>query len=131
MSKSVTAAELQSQSLGSVEESRNEDLEDRDSEEIRFRDPRLRDEAKKTKTRPLSASSNGSIGGPNEDVQEDNPFVKAISSQRKDFKYVTNLRKEVIHIVEPFRQKVLLFDERLLSLEKNQAEIVEHIKDEE
>ena len=79
----------------------------------------------------MSASSNGSIGGPNEDVQEDNPFVKAISSQRKDFKYVTNLRKEVIHIVEPFRQKVLLFDERLLSLEKNQAEIVEHIKDEE
>ena len=58
-----------------------------------------------------------------------NPFVKAISTQRKDFSYVTQLRKEVIHIVEPFRHKVLGFDSRLMFLEKSLIQLQETIRD--
>ena len=39
-------------------------------------------------------------------------MIKAIGTQRKDFEYVTNLRREVIEIVEPFRSKVLNVDRR-------------------
>ena len=37
--------------------------------------------------------------------------------QRKDFKYVTQLRKEVINVVEPFRAQVLEFEDRIKLLE--------------
>ena len=65
-------------------------------------------------TRPLSASSTGSLPP----CSEWNPFVKAQGQQRKDFSYVTNLRKEVIQIVEPYRTRVLTFDNRIQKLEK-------------
>ena len=50
-------------SLGSVEESLNEEHENESQEEekIVFKDPRLVDEARKSKTRPLSASSTESV----------------------------------------------------------------------
>lgn len=57
--------------------------------------------------------------------------MKAISSNRKDFKYVTALRKEVIQIVEPFRAKVLTFEDRIKGLEKWVVVNGEHQKDEE
>ena len=63
----------------------------------------LEAEINERKTRPLSASSDGSVADPYGGSRKHNPFIKAISSQRKDFSYVTQLRKEVIHIVEPFR----------------------------
>ena len=44
---------------------------------------------------------------------------------------MTNLRKEVINIIEPFRQKVLGFDDRLILLEKTTLEMDEHMRDEE
>lgn len=78
-------------------------------------------------TKDLSDSSDGELATD----RDFNPFIKAISTQRKDFSYTTQIRKEVIHIVDPFRVKVLNFDERLNKLEKNMTEIVEHIKDEE
>ena len=67
-------------------------------------DAAIKEEIKERKTVPLSPSSSGSVlAGERPPEREFNPFVKAISSQRKDFSYVTQLRKEVIHIVEPFR----------------------------
>ena len=42
---------------------------------------------------------------------------------------MTQLRKEVIHIVEPFRQKVLSFDSRLLFLEKSYVQLDSKQKD--
>ena len=71
-------------------------------------------EIKNTHTRPLSASSTGSLPP----CSEFNPFVKAAAGTRKDFNYVTNLRKEVIQIVEPYRARVLTFDDRIQKLEK-------------
>jgi len=38
--------------------------------------------------------------------------MKAIGSQRKDFSYVTNLRREVIQIIEPYRTRVLNAEKR-------------------
>jgi hypothetical protein len=74
-----------------------------------------KEEVAHTATEMLSPSSNGSVGP--EDRRENNPFVKAIGSQRKDFGYVTNLRREVIEIIEPFRDKVLGYDDRFNVLE--------------
>ena len=67
-------------------------------------------EVSAAKHRKLSPSSNGSIGTPRH--KRPNPLIKAIGTQRKDFEYVTNLRREVIEIVEPFRSKVLNVDRR-------------------
>lgn len=74
-------------------------------------------EAKKYKTKqPMSPSSNGSIlDGP---YRQYNPFVKSMSSQRKDFDWVSNMRKEVIQIVEPYRARVLTYEERIKNLEQ-------------
>ena len=73
----------------------------------------------KTQGRPMSSSSDGSITAdmPPESRGR-NPFVKAISSQRKDFNFVTMVRKEVINIVEPFRHKIRKFEKRLAYLER-------------
>ena len=75
---------------------------------------RIKHEIGKTATRPLSASSTGSLPP----CSEFNPFVKAQASTRKDFSYVTNLRREVIQLVEPYRTRVLTFDGRIAKLEK-------------
>ena len=77
-------------------------------------DPQTKLEIEATATRRLSASSTGSLPP----CSEYNPFVKAQGQQRKDFSYVTNLRKEVIQIVEPYRTRVLTFDDRIGALEK-------------
>ena len=74
----------------------------------------IKNEIYYTKTRRLSNSSTGSLPP----CSEYNPFVKAQGQQRKDFSYVTNLRKEVIQIVEPYRSRVLTFDDRIGALEK-------------
>lgn len=82
----------------------------------------------------MSASSTGSVMDPyfgEAGSRKFNPFIKAISSHRKDFSYVTQMRKEVIHIVEPFRQKVLTFDSRLMLLEKSLVELQETQRDHE
>ena len=44
--------------------------------------------------------------------------MKAVAEHRKDTNYTNNLRKEVIHIVEPFRCKVITMDERVRAVEK-------------
>ena len=107
-----------------------ESNQESDEEGLGAMDEELREEIKARRTEPLSPSSSGSVlAGERPPEREFNPFVKAISSQRKDFSYVTQLRKEVIHIVEPFRQKVLTFDGRLLLLEKIMAETQDEIKD--
>ena len=41
-----------------------------------------------------------------------NPFVKAMKDQRLDQNYVTSLRKEVIALIEPFRQMTIETAER-------------------
>ena len=46
-------------------------------------------EAKDRKTRPLSGSSNGSATGDFPGERKSNPFMKATSSHRKDYQYVT------------------------------------------
>ena len=92
--------------------------QDQVSEELsEFSDPDLAAEARAAKQEQLSDSSDGSVPG-SDGGREFNPLMKAIGQQRKDFKYVTALRKEVIQIVEPFRAKVLTFDDRIRFLEK-------------
>ena len=135
MSKRIVTADS-SGNLGSVRESNKEEKDGDESsgsgaedsrlaEEERLREEEeekrreIDEEIRNTKTRPMSASSHGSMPDPdNYPYPHKNPLIKAISSQRKDFSHVTNLRKEVINIVEPFRMKVLTFDDRLTMLEK-------------
>ncbi len=90
-----------------------------------FSDPDLAAEAKAAKQEQMSDSSDGSVPAADGD-REFNPFMKAIGTQRKDFKYVTALRKEVIQIVEPFRARVMTFDDRIKFLEKFMVESSEH-----
>jgi hypothetical protein len=69
----------------------------------------------------LTPSSAGLIGAPNH--KKPNPLIKAIGTQRKDFDYVTNLRREVIEIVEPFRSKVIASSKRFEIVEKKMEEL--------
>lgn len=67
----------------------------------------------------MSASSSGSLTQDNPPMhREQNPFVKAIGTQRKDFSFVTSVRKEVINIIEPYRYKLKKFEERMRYLER-------------
>lgn len=110
----------------------NVNQEEDDEEEEEFQMDRHRHEIYNRVTRPLSASSTGSMPAAERPPEREfNPFVKAISSQRKDFSFVTQLRKEVIQIIEPFRNKVLTFDERLVLLEKAMTETQDLISDNE
>ena len=86
-----------------------------------------------TKTEPLTPSSDGSIPALDVDGvdREYNPYLKMTSSQRKDFLFVTNMRKEVISIVEPFRKTVLTFEDRLRCLEKQALDVDNKMKDDE
>ena len=142
MSKRIVTADSTG-NLGSVRESNKEENDGDESsgsghseedsklaEEEKNRE--IEEEIKNTKTRPMSASSHGSMPDPdNYPYPHKNPLIKAISSQRKDFSHVTNLRKEVINIIEPFRMKVLTFDDRLLMLEKTTLQMDEKIRDDE
>lgn len=114
-----------------MKRNKSETVHEMEDEQLsEFSDPDLHGEAINAKAEQMSASSFGSAPG-EEGGREHNPFMKAISSNRKDFKYVTALRKEVIQIVEPFRAKVLTFEDRIKFLEKWVVENSEHQKDEE
>jgi len=63
-----------------------------------------------TKHRPMSPSSQGSVETLT--AKRPNPLIKAVATQRKDFNFVTNLRREVIEIVEPYRSKVIDYERR-------------------
>jgi hypothetical protein len=65
-------------------------------------------------TSPMSTSSQNSAKAP---TRLNNPLVKAGEAQRKDQDFVANLRKEVIHLVEPFRATALSMDGRVKALE--------------
>ena len=142
MSKRIVTADSTG-NLGSVRESNKEEIDEDESsgsggeeEEKRLaeleRAREIEEEIENTKTRRLSASSHGSMPDPdNYPYPHKNPLIKAISSQRKDFTHVTNLRKEVINIIEPFRMKVLTFDDRLMLLEKSTLQMDERMRDEE
>lgn len=43
---------------------------------------------------------------PSESSDQVTPFVKVLSTQRKNAQFVTNIRKEVISLIEPFRVQV-------------------------
>ena len=106
-------------------------LREDDEESSGFESERLEEEAENTKDGQLSGSSQGSVAADEEPPpnRKLNPFVKAISVQRKDFKYVTQLRKEVINVVEPFRASVLEFDDRLAFLESYVVKQAEKCKE--
>ena len=119
----MTETDKNGESSGSSQESSEKGSETRrriqedkdvtDREEI-MDSRKINKEINDTVSRPLSGSSTGSLPPCN----EYNPFVKAQSQHRKDFQYVTELRKEVIQIVEPYRSRVLTFDERIKACEK-------------
>ena len=67
----------------------------------------------------MSASSTGSLTADDPPMKRrENPFVKAIGTHRKDFSFVTSVRKEVICIVEPLRHNLRKFEERMKYLEQ-------------
>lgn len=97
--EAVTALSSKEQKMKSVQEanleggssSATQSDDDLDSDEAREQRDKHHKEAKLRKTRPLSPSSHNSIDGlvdPTYSVAH-NPFMKAESSQRKDFKFVT------------------------------------------
>ena len=79
------------------------------------------DEVYNAKHGQLTPSSAGLIGPPYS--KKPNPLIKAIGTQRKDFDYVTNLRREVIEIVEPYRAKVIASQKRFELMEKTMEDL--------